>query len=151
MQRRLRVATMAVLSIVVLSAAARAEQPSDVSAQWAGYWNAKNLGAVLTLYGPAPIFCPTEGQAWNGVSAIRKNFAGLLAKYDPRLVLTSTRSELSGDLAYDAGTYEEVIAPAKGGKAIRAQGTYLFLFKRGARRRWKIIEQTWTEFEPIHL
>jgi len=39
----------------------------------------------------------------------------------------------------------------KGGKAIHAQGTYLFLFKRVGRGRWKIVEQTWTSFEPAKL
>ena len=127
------------------------QQPSDISAEWAGYWNAKNLRAVLTLYGDDPVFCPTTGHSWSGIAQIRKNFAGLLAVYDPRIVLTSRRSEMAEDLAYDSGTYEEVIAPVKGGKAIHAAGTYLFLFKRGKGRRWKIVEQTWTSFEPVKL
>jgi ketosteroid isomerase-like protein len=152
MRHLLRIAAMAVLSISVLSAAARAEQPVDVGAQWAGYWNAKNLGAALALYGPEPIFCPTNGHSWRGIAAIRKNFAGLLAVYDPRIVLTSLHSETAGDLGYDSGTYEEVIAPVKGGKAIHAAGTYLFVFKREKKgKRWKIVEQTWTSFEPVKL
>src|ERR1700729_4367251 len=151
MRCALRLVAMAGFLIAISGAAARAEQPADVGAQWAGYWNAKNLSAALTLYGPEPIFCPTQGRAWNGIDAIRRNFAALLVAYDPRLVLTSTRSEISGDLAYDAGTYEEVISPVKGGKAIHAAGTYLFLFKRGKARHWKIVEQTWTSFEPVKL
>lgn len=151
MRCRLRLVAMAGLLIVMSGAVARAEQPVDVGAQWAGYWNAKNLSAVLALYGPEPVFCPTNGHSWNGIASIRKNFAGLLAVYDPRIVLTSLRSETAGDLAYDSGTYEEVIAPVKGGKAIHAAGTYLFLFKREKTRHWKIVEQTWTSFEPVKL
>jgi ketosteroid isomerase-like protein len=132
-------------------AAAHASTVTDVSQEWAGYWNAKNLKSVLTLYGDAPIFCPTNGHSWNGIAQIRKNFAGLLAVYDPRIVLTSVKSEMAGDLGYDSGTYEEVVAPVKGGKAIRAAGTYLFLFKREKNKRWKIVEQTWTSFEPVKL
>ena len=151
MLRLLRIAVMAGLSFAMLGAAARAEQPVDVSAQWAGYWNAKNLGAVLTLYGTDPIFCPTNGHSWSGVAQIRKSFAGLLAVYDPRIVLASRRSEIAGDLAYDSGTYEETIAPVKGGKAIHAAGTYLFVFKRDKHKHWQIVEQTWTSFEPVKL
>jgi ketosteroid isomerase-like protein len=124
---------------------------SDISEQWAGYWNAKNLGAIMTLYGPEPMFLPTTGHGWQGAAEIRKNFAGLLANYDPRINLHSVRSEVSGNLAYDSGTYDEVVAPVKGGKAIHASGNYLFLFKRAKGGRWKILEQTWTEFEPVKL
>ena len=130
---------------------ARATTVSDISAEWAGYWNAKHLKSVLTLYAPDPIFCPTIGKNWTGMAEIRKNFAGLLAVYDPRIALTSVRSEISGDLAYDTGTYHETIALVKGGKAIHAAGTYLFLFKRSGRARWKIVEQTWTSFEPFKM
>ena len=46
----------------------------------------------------------------------------------------------------------KVMAPAKGGKAIRAKGNYLFVFARRNRRSgWKIVEQTWTEFDPKKL
>ncbi len=124
---------------------------SDVSEQWAGYWNAKNLNAIMTLYAPEPVFFPTVGRGWEGTAAIRKSFAGLLATYDPRINLHSARSEVSGSLAYDSGSYDEVVAPVKGGKAIRASGNYLFVFKRAKGGRWKILEQTWTEFEPVKL
>lgn len=124
---------------------------SDVSEQWAGYWNAKNLDAIMTLYAPEPVFFPTVGRGWEGRAAIRKSFAGLLATYDPRINLHSAHSEVSGNLAYDSGSYDEVVAPVKGGKAIRASGNYLFLFKRAKGGRWKILEQTWTEFEPVKL
>ena len=151
MLRPIRIVATATVAVAVLTGSACAQQPTDVSAQWAGYWNAKNLSAVLRLYGDDPIFCPTNGHGWNGAAQIRKSFAGLLAVYDPRIVLASWRSETAGDLAYDSGTYEETIAPVKGGKAIHAAGTYLFLFKRDRRKHWRIVEQTWTSFEPVKL
>jgi ketosteroid isomerase-like protein len=151
LQHRSRVTAAAALLVLLLGGPAGAQQPSDISAQWAGYWNAKNLKAVLTLYGDDPLFCPTNGHSWSGIAQIRRNFAGLLAVYDPRIVLSSVRSEAGGDLAYDSGTYEEVIAPVKGGKAIRAAGTYLFVFKRDKHKHWQIVEQTWTSFEPVKL
>jgi ketosteroid isomerase-like protein len=151
MQRRLRIAAMSALMCAVVCTAARAQQPTDVSEQWAGYWNAKNLAAIMTLYAPAPVFLPTSGERWAGASAIRANFAKGLAQYDPRLTLRSVASEVSGNLAYDSGAYEEVVAPVKGGRAIRAKGNYLFVFRRGRGTRWKILEQIWTEFDPAKL
>jgi ketosteroid isomerase-like protein len=131
---------------------ARAMPVVDVSQQWAGYWNAKNLDATLTLYAPEPVFLPAAGERWQGMAAISKNFAKALKKFDPRLSLHSLKSETSGNLAYDSGSFDEVLAPAKGGKAIRARGNYLFVFQRKSKRGdWKILEQVWTEFDPAKL
>jgi ketosteroid isomerase-like protein len=121
----------------------------DVSQQWAGYWNAKNLKAVMTLYAPEPVFHPALGGTWDGATAIRKSFAGLLKNFDPNITLHSVRSEASGTLAYDSGTYDETIARVKGGAAIKASGSYLFLFQKQKHGGWKILEQTWTEHEPV--
>ena len=122
---------------------------TDISQQWAGYWNAKNLDAVMTLYAPEPTFMPTVGEAWVGTTSIRREFAGVLAVYDPHIVLHSLRSESSGTLAYDSGTYDETVAPVKGGAPIQASGSYLFLFQKQKHGGWKILEQTWTEREPV--
>ncbi len=131
---------------------ARATPVADVSQQWVGYWNAKNLNATLTLYAPEPVFLPSSGERWEGMVTIRKNFARLLKRFDPRLTMQSRKSEMSGNLAYDSGSFDEVLAPAKGGKAIRARGNYLFVFQRKSKKSgWKILEQFWTEFDPSKM
>lgn len=143
------------LFLSVLLAAPAAAAPvhvtpvTDISQQWAGYWNAKNLNAVMTLYAPEPLFHPAVGGTWEGTASIRKNFAGLLKDYDPDIALHSERSQTSGTLAYDSGTYDETVARVKGGEPIKAQGSYLFLFQKQKRGGWKILEQIWTEREPV--
>ena len=122
---------------------------TDISQQWAGYWNAKNIDSVLTLYAPEPTFMPTIGEAGAGTTSSRKEFAGVLEVYDPHIVLHSLKSETSDTLAYDSGTYDETVAPVKGGASIQASGTYLFLFQKQKHGGWKILEQTWTEREPV--
>jgi uncharacterized protein (TIGR02246 family) len=145
----------AILAMSALFAAQAGATPvhvtpvTDISQQWAGYWNAKNLNAVMTLYAPEPVFHPTIGETWSGADAIRKGFAGVLKTYDPDIALHSTRSETSGTLAYDSGTYDETIAPVKGGAAIKAHGSYLFLFQKQKHGGWKILEQTWTERDSV--
>jgi ketosteroid isomerase-like protein len=121
----------------------------DISQQWAGYWNAKNIKALMTLYAPEPVFHSTVGATWDGAAQIRKGFAGILKNYDPDITLHSLRSQTSGTLAYDSGTYDETIARVKGGAPIKARGSYLFLFQKQKRGGWKILEQTWTEREPV--
>jgi uncharacterized protein (TIGR02246 family) len=124
---------------------------ADLSQQWAGYWNAKNLDAAMTLYAPDATFLPTQGKAWHGAAEIRKNCAALLAVYDPHIALHGEAGDVSGTLAYDTGTYEETIDPVKGGKSIAAKGNYLFLFRRGKDGRWRIIAQSWTSAVPVKL
>lgn len=122
---------------------------ADISEEWAGYWNAKNVEGVLKLYAPEPIFLPTVGRAWRGTGEIRANFAGLLKLYDPHIELRSLKTATSGTLAYDTGSYDEVIDRVKGGAPIIARGNYLFVFQRTKRGEWKILEQTFTENAPV--
>ena len=122
---------------------------ADVSQEWAGYWNAKNLNGVMKLYAPEPVFLPTVGPAWDGTDVMRENFAGLLKNYDPHIELHSLKTGMSGDLAYDTGSYDETIDRVKGGAPIIAKGNYLFLFAREKHGGWKILEQTFTERQQV--
>jgi uncharacterized protein (TIGR02246 family) len=128
-----------------------AQAPQSLSTEWAADWSSKNLEAVMKLYAPEPVFLPTVGAGWEGTDSIRKSFAGILAIYSPHIVLHSSKSQTSGDLAFDSGTYDETITPVKGGKPIPAKGGYLFVFQKQKDGGWKILEQTWTELEAINL
>lgn len=123
----------------------------SLARQWAADWSGKNLDAVMALYAPEPVFLPTVGPRWEGASAIRWNAAGLLARYNPNIVLISRQSRASGNLAFDSGSYDETILPVKGGTPVRAKGNYLFVFQRQADGAWKILQQTFTELEPVKL
>lgn len=119
--------------------------PTAESTQWAAAWSAKQLDALMALYAPEPTFLTASGQRWEGAATIRAHFAEGLAEYNPVLTLSSAKSGASGDLAYDSGTYEESTTAVKGGGAIRARGSYLFLFQRQKDGGWKILEQAWTQ------
>jgi uncharacterized protein (TIGR02246 family) len=124
-----------------------AQGPQTLAAEWAADWNSKNLDAVMQLYAPKPVFLPTVGPRWQGVDMIRKNFAGLLAMYNPHIVLHSIVTQRSGDFGYDSGAYEETVTAVKGGKVIAAKGNYVLLLQRQKNGDWKILEQTWTDLE----
>ena len=71
-------ATIFALASIVFAAPVFAEPihytpVMDVSQQWAGYWNAKNMKAVIALYAPEPVFHPAVGRSWEGSASIRKN------------------------------------------------------------------------------
>ena len=137
----------AVVAAVLFCTSAMASV-ADISQEWAGYWNAKNIEGALNLYAPQPTFLPTVGRAWSGTAAIRANFTALLKTYDPHITLTSQKTDSSGTLAYDTGSYDEVIDRVKGGAPIYAHGHYLFLFQK-QKRGWKILEQSFSENAPV--
>ncbi|MGD0865459.1 MAG: nuclear transport factor 2 family protein [Rhizomicrobium sp.] len=149
-KRRLAIGIFAA-SLIVSYQAEAALSPPELSSVWAADWSTKNLDAVMQLYAQNPVFLPTVGASWDGTAAIRKNCAGVQAKFNPHIALHSIWSEASGDLAYDSGTYEETLVPVSNGKPIHAKGNYIFIFQRRANGPWKILEQTFTELEPIPL
>lgn len=122
-----------------------------ISSEWAADWSQKKLEAVMALYAPQPVFLPAVGPRWTGTDTIRKNFADLLAKYNPHIELHSVDSQVSDYLAYDSGSFDETLQPVKEGKPIHAEGNYLFVFQLQADGHWKILEQAWTSLEPVNL
>jgi ketosteroid isomerase-like protein len=142
---------MIVSALAMFSQAQAAPTPAELSSIWAVDWSAKNLDAVMQLYASNPVFLPTVGASWDGLSAIRKNCEGLQAKFNPHIVVHSIWNAASGELAYDSGAYDETLVPAAGGKTIYSKGNYIFIYRRRASGPWKIVEQTFTELEPIAL
>jgi ketosteroid isomerase-like protein len=126
-------------------------QVENIAQQWAGFWNAKNLPEIMKLYAPEPVFLPASGGRWAGAPAIRKRFVEELRRYDPRLTMQSVTSGSSGNIAYDSGNYDEIAAPTNGGRAVHIRGSYVFVFERRKRGGWKILEQSWTGFDPAKL
>ncbi|HJW40195.1 MAG TPA: nuclear transport factor 2 family protein [Rhizomicrobium sp.] len=146
MKRSIGIAVAAVW--LALSAAASGQSLPTLSKQWAAEWSGKKLDAVMALYTPDAEFLPTVGRGWLGAATLRKNFAGLLAAYNPHIVLQPRRLFQSGDLAVESGDYAETISPVKPGKAIDSKGSYVFVFRRQSGGDWKFAEQTFTSFDP---
>lgn len=148
----MRTTSISLAVFLFMGSAANAAAPgASLSDDWAAQWSAKKLDAVIALYTPEPVFLPTSHARWTGLAEIRKNFAALLAQFNPDIRLHSIKSESSGDLAYDSGSYVETIAPVKGGKSMHFQGDYLLVFQRQKNGEWKILEQTFTSYDPAKL
>jgi len=145
----MRVAATLVMAVALMGAA-DAQTPSSLSFAWAADWSGKKLDPMMRLYASDPVFLPTSGERWEGAAAIRKNLAAGLSRFTADLRLHSIKSETSGTLAYDSGSYEETVMPVRGGKAMHLKGNYLFVLVR-EHGDWKIREQTFTEFDAAKL
>ena len=136
---------------VGMATGALAADVVSLSNAWAAAWSAKDMDAIMQLYAPEPVFLANSGERWEGVDTIRTNFAMGLSEFTPRRKLHSARSASSGNLAYDSGTYDEIIMPMRGGGVSAVRGNYLFVFQRQKDGAWKILEQTFTQYDPGKL
>jgi len=82
---------------------------TKLAKQWEAAYNAKDFAKVATLYGEDGIVNPPNQPAIRGRAAIQdwaKGMAGVFTS----ITLTPTDSAISGNIAYDAGTYSGTMA-----------------------------------------
>jgi len=112
--------------------------------QWARNLHDKRIDASVAEYAPDAEFINPDGSRVRGTADLRHLFETVTAMFDSDLVFDSKRVELSGDLAYDSGRYQESLTVRATGKAQRASGSYLTVYRRSKDATWLIAEQVWT-------
>ena len=65
--------------------------------------------------------------------------------------LRAEKIDVSGDLAYDRGTYKLVLTPKAGGAAVADSGRYLVVLKRQADGTWKLVEAMGNSATPMPM
>lgn len=116
---------------------------TEISAQWAKEWSAKNLDAVIALYAEDAVFLTATGTRTTGRAAIRELFKNALAVNTSDLHVQSKVTGQSGNLAYDSGEYEETTT--SGGVKRSGRGNYLVVLRRDRRNQWRIVQHMWTD------
>ena len=134
--------------------AARAPEPDPfaaVRAQWAKDLHDKKIEDSLAQFAPDADFI-SDGGRTHGMAALRQLFTTITATMDSDLTFHSQRAEVSGDLAYDSGAYEETLTMRATGKTQKMRGDYLTVYRRmkapNGNSLWLIVEQVWTGAEP---
>ena len=103
---------------------------------WVAAANKKDAATVSGFYTDDAVLAGTTVPVTNGRAAIEKVWADAFP-IASNLKVNSEKTEVSGDMAYDYGSYSQHIAPPKG-KAMEDAGRYLVVFKRQADGSWKI-------------
>jgi ketosteroid isomerase-like protein len=146
----LKVAALAAVALVSLTGCQKAavDTTADKAAiraaapAWAAAYNAGEVDKVVATYWEDAVLQPPGAPAAAGAAAIREFIATDTAATKAaglKLVIAADGAvDVSGDLAYEAGTFSVVDAS---GKAVD-QGKYLgvFLRKDG---KWRYIRDTW--------
>jgi len=99
--------------------------------------NNKDAATVGSMYSDDAVFVSSENPETRGRDAIQKAFSESFAVASD-LKVNSENVEVSGDLAYDYGTFSQHLAPPKA-KAMDLHGNYLVVFKKQSDGSWKIV------------
>jgi ketosteroid isomerase-like protein len=150
-------ATMRILLVLLLALQTVGPAPSKndpfagLRNQWASDLHAKHIDDSLAQYAADADFISEAGRT-HGTAALRELFKNVTGTLDSDLTFTSERVEVSGDLAYDSGTYTETLVTRATGKVQHLAGSYLTVYRRtnvggSGNAVWLIKEQIWTGSE----
>jgi uncharacterized protein (TIGR02246 family) len=105
-------------------------------------FNAKDVAKILDLYAENSVFMPPNQPVIRGKDALKQFYDALLTR-EGASDLRMDISEVSGHgpLAYQSGTYEMALKPAKG-TAGRDRGKYLFVVRKMG-NGWKLHYTMW--------
>ena len=141
------IATLAAGAPIVL---AHTEGPSPdetfaaLRTEWAHNLHEKRMDAWGAEFAADAEFINPGGDRVRGTAALRKLFETVTTTFDSDLTFDSARVDVSGDLAYDSGTYHETLIIRANGKAQHATGSYLTVYRRRGDGAWLIVQQMWT-------
>lgn len=86
----------------------------------------------------APNMPPVSG-ADNAMAAMRAFFEA----FGVRIKYNSEETVVTGDWAFDRGTYTQTLTPKRGGVAVHESGKYLWLYRREPDGQWKQARVIW--------
>jgi len=109
---------------------------------WAQACNTKQLDDLVTLYGTDALVLRPNVPAVRGASAIREFFFALLDGGLGDVEIEPLRTEVAGDLAYEAGRCT-MLVPVAVSKRREERGKYLAVFSRQA-GEWRIVADCWS-------
>jgi uncharacterized protein (TIGR02246 family) len=126
------------------SSSEASRQVAKTRDNWLAAFKSKDVGAVVGFYAPNAAFLQPSGDRIAGIEAIRDLYQKVVSTFDTDLELKSRNLEVSKDLAYDSGEYDETLTNRATGQKQHFRGQYVMIFRLGSDGHWKIIQHAWT-------
>ena len=112
--------------------------------EWLAAFKSKNVDQAVSFYTSDAVFLQPNGDRIEGIEAIHELYKKVANTFDTDLLLKSRNLEVSADLAFDSGEYEETLTDRATGQKQHFRGQYVMVFRLSSDGQWKIIQHVWT-------
>ena len=109
---------------------------------WSKAAGTKDAERVASFYAEDAIAYPPSEPAAVGRAAAKKVWAAYFADPSFKISWKTTHAEVSGQLGYTAGTYEDSFK-GPDGKVVTEKGKYVCTWKKDKSGSWKAIHDIW--------
>lgn len=100
---------------------------------------AQNAAAIAQLFAADGVEMPPNAPAASGRAAIEAYHKGLAKQWMMHgITITSTSMKVTGDTAYDVGTYKQQLMSNANGSIFDDKGKYIVLLKKDGAGNWAI-------------
>jgi uncharacterized protein (TIGR02246 family) len=150
---------VAVAAIAVTAAGASAQQKpagadeaaiGKVRAAYQTAAAAQDAAGMAKLYAPDGIEMPPNAPAVRGRAAIEAFHKAMAKEWMIHgMTITPTETHVTGDRAYETGTYKQGLMPQKGGGMIDDTGKFVVLLKKDASGAWWITHSIYNSDLPL--
>jgi uncharacterized protein (TIGR02246 family) len=137
--------TAAITDVATVRQAVEASKQQLIAAFKAG-----DAAAAAAVYAPAALIMAPNEPAMQGTEAITQGLRGMFEQVSmPAMALTIADLTVSGDHAFEHGSYEWTVQPkAAGAPAMPDKGKYLSVWQRQADGSWKLLRDIWNTDSP---
>lgn len=111
---------------------------------WLAAFKSKNVERAISFYASDAAFLQPTGDRIEGIEAIRELYKKVASTFDSDLMVRSRNLEVSADLAFDSGEYEEILTDRATAQKQHFRGQYVMVFRLSSDGHWKIIQHVWT-------
>ena len=140
------------LAVVSLSAQQKGADEAAIAKLRTAYQAAaatQDGAALAKLFAPDGVEMPPNAPAVAGraaIEAFHKAFAKQWMMHG--MTIVSTNTKVSGDTAYDVGTYKQGLMPQTGGAVFDDTGKYVVLLRKDASGGWLITHAIYNSNNP---
>ena len=114
-----------------------------IAHEWVLACNTKHLDDLLDLYTADALVLRSNISPLRGAAAVREFYFGALDAGLGEVEIDPLRTEVVGDLAYEAGRCKALI-PSTTGKRREERGKYLWVCARQSNGEWKLAADCWS-------
>ena len=147
--------SIVVMMLVVVLALCASGKDADIrctierlSLEYTRVYNAGQLDKILDFFAEDAMTLSPDQEPVRGREALRRYYeAAFKREPHPDLVVTSIRSEQSGDLLYDSGRWTQSL-PMPDGKSQQFTGYYLSIYKKIG-GGWKTVTSTFNLLQAL--